>query len=92
MREPKLNHLTIDEAATAKLRATLARNKAVKITINVDTKSLRALKQMSRRTGVPYQGLVGRALTETMKRRASTELRLERLEREVKKMKRILVA
>lgn len=92
MREPKLNHLTIDEAATAKLRAALARNKTVKITINVDTKGLRALKQISRQTGVPYQALVNRALKETMKRRASTELRIERLEREIKKMKRILVA
>lgn len=92
MREPKLNHLTIDEVATAKLRAALARNKPVKITINVDTESLHALEQISRRTGVPYQALVGRALKETVNRRASTESRLDRLEREVKKMKRILVA
>lgn len=92
MREPKLNHLLIDEAAIARFRAALARNKAVKITIKVDTKSLHALKQMSRRTGVPYQALVGRVLKETMKKGASTESRLDRLEREVKKMKRILVA
>jgi predicted DNA binding CopG/RHH family protein len=92
MREPKLSRLTIDEAATAKVRAALARNTAVKITINVDTKSLSALKRISQQTGVPYQALVGRVLKETVNRRATTESRLDRLEREIKKMKRILVA
>jgi predicted DNA binding CopG/RHH family protein len=92
MREPQFNHLKIDEDSTAQLRAALAGKKPVKITIQVDTKSLRALKQISRQTGMPYQALVGQAFKETAHRRASTESRLDRLEQEVKKMKRILVA
>jgi predicted DNA binding CopG/RHH family protein len=92
MREPQITHLTIDEDATAQLRTALAGKKPVKITINVDTKSLSALKQISRQTGIPYQALVGRALKETAHRGASTEARLDRLEQEVKKMKRILAA
>lgn len=92
MREPSLRHLTIDEAATARLRAALARKKTVTVTINVDVKSVRALQQASRQTGVPYQALIGRVLKETTRRRATTESRLDRLEREVKRMKRILVA
>ena len=57
MREPKLDDLMVDETATARLRASLAREKAVKITVTIDT-SLHALRDASQRTGVPYQALV----------------------------------
>ena len=92
MREPKLDDLMVDEAASVQLRAALAREKAVKITIMIDTKSLHALREASLRTGVPYQALVSRVLKKGLKRRVTTESRLDRLEREVKRMKRILVA
>ncbi len=92
MREPRLDDLTVDEAASVQVRAALAREKAVKLTIMIDTKSLHALKEASRRTGVPYQALVGRALKTGLTRQVTTESRLDRLEREVKKMKRILVS
>jgi predicted DNA binding CopG/RHH family protein len=92
MREPRLGELTIDEAGTAKFRASLAGQKAVTITIHVDTKSLQGLKEVSRETGVPYQTLVGRVLRDAVKSKATTESRLDRLERELKRMKRILVA
>ena len=92
MREPRLDELMVDEAASVQLRAALTREKAVTLTIMIDTKSLHALKEASRRTGVPYQALVSRALKTGLTRRVTTESRLDRLEREVKKMKRILVA
>ena len=92
MREPRLDDLTVDEAASAQLRGALARDKAVKITVTIDTKSLHALREASRRTGVPYQALVSRVLKTGLTRRVTTESRLDRLEREVKRMKRILVA
>ncbi|MEP6890883.1 MAG: hypothetical protein ABI955_09355 [Nitrospirota bacterium] len=92
MREPKLDDLTVDEAASVQLRAALAREKGVTVTIMIDTKSLHALKEASRRTGVPYQALVSRALKTGLTRQVTTESRLDRLEREVKRMKRILVA
>jgi predicted DNA binding CopG/RHH family protein len=92
MREPRLDDLTVDEAATAHLRASLAREKSVKITITIDTTSLRALREVSRRTGVPYQALVSRVLNKGLTRQATMESRLDQLEREVKRMKRILVA
>ena len=66
--------------------------KTVKITVTIDTKSLHALREASRRTGVPYQALVSRVLKTGLTRRVTTESRLDRLEREVKRMKRILVA
>ena len=92
MREPKLDDLTVDEAASVQLRAALAREKAVKLIVMIDTKSLHALKEASRRTGVPYQALVSRVLKKGLTRGVTTESRLDRLEREVKRMKRILVA
>ena len=92
MREPRLDDLMVDEAASVQLRAALAREKAVKITIMIDTKSLQALREASRRTGVPYQALVSRVLKKGLTTRFTTESRLDRLEREVKRMKRILVA
>ncbi len=92
MREPKLDDLTVDEAATARLRASMAREKAVKITVTIDTKSLHALREASQRMGVPYQALVSRVLKKGLTRQATMESRLDQLEREVKRMKRILVA
>jgi predicted DNA binding CopG/RHH family protein len=92
MREPKLADLMVDETATARRRASLARQKAVKITVTIDTKSLHALRDASQRTGVPYQALVSRALKKSLTRQTTMESRLDHLEREVKRMKRILVA
>lgn len=92
MREPKLEDLTVDEAGTASLRAAVAREKAVKITITIDTNSLSALRKASQRTGVPYHALVSRVLKKDLARQTATESRLDQLEREVKRMKRILVA
>lgn len=92
MREPKLKDLTVDEAGTARLRTSVAQEKAVKITITIDTKSLSALRKASKRTGMPYYALVSRVLNKGIERQTATESRLDQLEREVKRMKRILVA
>ncbi len=92
MRPPRLGGMKIDKAGTAKIRAALAGDKTVKVTINIDAESLRSLKRISQRTGVPYQNLLARLMKESVKGRGSTESRLDRLERELKRMKRILVA
>jgi predicted DNA binding CopG/RHH family protein len=92
MREPKLGQLKIDEPGTAKLRAALAGGKAVRITINIKAKSLQALSKASQQTGVPYQALLSRLLKDGAKSRETTEARLDRLERELKRMKRDHVA
>ncbi len=92
MREPKLEDLTVDETGTVRRRAAVAREKAVKITITIDTNSLFALRKASQRTGVPYHALVSRVLKKDLARQTATESRLDQLEREVKRMKRILVA
>ncbi len=92
MREPKLKDLMIDEAGTARLRALVARGKTLKITITIDTKSLSALREASQRTGIPYHALVSRVLKKDLAKQTATESRLDQLEREVKRIKRIRVA
>ncbi len=92
MREPSLAQLKIDEAATERMRKAIAASKAVKITITLDRSSLKTLQELSRKTGVPYQDLIGKTVKDAMRRRITTDSRIDRLERELKKMKRMLVA
>ena len=92
MKQPKLADLRKDEVQTQKIRGAMKRGKAVKITINVDRETLDAVKRMATDTGIPYQRLVNRLLKESMKRLADRETRLDRLERELNRMKRKLAA
>ena len=92
MREPKLDDLVVDETATARLRASLARENSVKITITIDTKSLHALREASQRTGVPYQALVSQTLKKSLTKQATVGSKLEPLQHKVKRMKRAQVA
>lgn len=47
MRQPNLKDLSLDKTGTEKIRAGLAKTKNIKITINLDTKSLFALKEIA---------------------------------------------
>lgn len=92
MKQPNLKDLKLDETGTEKIRAALAKARNIKITINIDTKSLFALKAIARDTGIPYQRLFHALLKESLTKRESTESRLDRLEQELKKMKRQFAA
>ena len=91
MKQPKLSDLRLDQAGTRKIH-TAARKSFVKITINIDRDSLTLLRAMAKETGVPYQRLLNALLKEGLKGRETIQSRIERLEREVKKVKRYLVA
>jgi predicted DNA binding CopG/RHH family protein len=92
MKQPKLSNLQIDKVGTAELRAEMAKKKSIKITINIDADSLLTLKGIARDTGVPYQRLLNRLLKQGLKTRDTIETRLNRLEQELKKMKRAFAA
>ena len=92
MKQPKLNSLQIDKVGTEELRAELAKKKSIKITINIDADSLLTLKGIARDTGIPYQRLLNRLLKQGLKTRDTIETRLNRLEQELKKMKRAFAA
>jgi hypothetical protein len=66
----------------------MAKARKTKITINIDQDSLALLRTMSAKTGVPYQRLLNQILKRSLQGEKETESRLDRLEREVKKLKR----
>jgi predicted DNA binding CopG/RHH family protein len=92
MKHPPLSHLSIDRVATKKIRTALSKNNRVTITINLDSDSLTALKTRSRTTGIPYQQLLNTMLTSSVAQQESIQSRLNRLEQELRKIKRHVAA
>ena len=92
MKEPKLSELEIDEKGTRRIRREMATARSVKITINIDANNLEILRAKSAKTGVPYQRLLNRFLSQALHSDAETEPRLDRLEKEITKLKRKIVA
>ncbi len=92
MKQPKLSDLTIDTAGTRKIRAGMKKSPSVKITINIDAESLDTLRDEAARTGIPYQRLLNNILKEGLARQSETEDRLDRIEKELARIKKQLVA
>jgi predicted DNA binding CopG/RHH family protein len=92
MKQPNLSRLRIDRAATNKLRAELSKSKRVTITVNLDSDSLRALKTLSTKTGIPYQRLLRTLLAADAVQQETIHVRLNRLEQELRKIKRRVAA
>ena len=92
MKEPKLSDLGIDQKSTRQIRRRMAASKSVKITINIDKESLDNLRAKAAETGVPYQRLINRLLSRALRKDQESESRLTRLEKEVNKLKRKIVA
>jgi predicted DNA binding CopG/RHH family protein len=92
MKQPKLKNLKINAAETKKIRAAQKNKKSVKITINIDAETLTKVRKISKETGVPYQRLINKLLSESLERKAKTESRLDRLEKELNKLKDKLAA
>ena len=92
MREPKLKNLRVDVAETSKIRRSLKKQKSVKITTNLDADSLETLKKAASSSGVPYQRLINKILRESLKNTRATESRIDRIERELREVKRQLAA
>ena len=92
MREPKLKSLKVDIAESAKVRRGLKKQKSVKITINLDAGSLEAVKREASSSGIPYQRLLNRLLKESLASNRATESRIDRIERELREVKKRLVA
>jgi len=92
MKVPKTRDLKFDKAGTKFMRSKMAKAKTIKITINVDAASLAALKELAAKSGVPYQRLLNIILKEGLGRKDTVESRLERIERDLRKMKKALAA
>lgn len=92
MKQPNLSDLVLDQKGTNELRAKMAKTKKIKITINIDEDSLDTLREISEKSGAPYQKLLNQALREGLKKRLESESRLDRIERELEKLKKKVAA
>jgi predicted DNA binding CopG/RHH family protein len=92
MREPKVGDVEFDPKGTRQIRQRVARKNAIKITINIDAESLATLRAKSAKTGVPYQRLLNQVLKRGLQGESATETRLDRIEKELNRLKRRLVA
>lgn len=92
MKKPRMRDLTLDHAGTRAIRSEMARRGAVKITINVDADSLEKLKELSAESGVPYQRLLNSILRDRLATASTVQTRLDRIEKELARVKRQLAA
>lgn len=92
MKQPRLSNVKIDESGTKLIRRKMAGSKPIKITINIDGDTLATLRAKSAETGIPYQRLLNRLLTKALRNEQESKSRLDRLEQEVAKLKRRIVA
>lgn len=90
MKQPNVNSVIIDRAGTKTLRAKLKKTKNVKITINVDADSIGAISKHRGKNWPAYYRITGRILNTKFDDNAVA--RLERVERELKKLKRQIAA
>lgn len=92
MKQPNLRHLKIDHTATRKMQTALAKKDRITITIHLDTASLKSLQRLSKRSGIPYQRLFTMLLANNAAKRDSIQARLDRIEQELRKVKRHVAA
>jgi len=92
VKRPRISDLKVEAAGTRKLRAAMAGGGTVKITINVDAESLAKLKALSADSGVPYQRLLNRILRERLSSADTVHARLDRIEKDLARVKKTLAA
>ena len=89
-KQPKMSSLKIDRAGTQNLRAKLKKTKTIKIVINVNAGNLNSLSKYPGKQLAPYYQLLGQLLKTKLDDSASS--RLDRVERELKILKRHIAA
>jgi predicted DNA binding CopG/RHH family protein len=82
----------MDPKGTQDLRKQMSRTKKIKITINIDESSLGRLREIAEETGASYQKLLNQILKDGLVKRTSAESRLERLEKELERLKKKVAA
>ena len=92
MKQPKLDELIYASKETSEIRRRMVKVKKIKITINIDEDSLETLRNISEKSGAPYQKVLNQVLREGLNKRLESDSRLDRLERELEKIKRKVAA
>ena len=92
MKQPKLNDVGLNVTGTRKIRELAAKSQKIKITINIDKGSLDSLKEMALKTGGSYQKILNEIVKSGLEKRNDSECRLQKLEKEVAKIKKKIAA
>ena len=92
MKQPKLSELVLNVAGTKKIRDLAAKSQKIKITINIDKDSLDSLKEMALKTGGSYQKILNEIVKNGLEKRHDSESRLQKLEKEVARIKKKIAA
>ena len=92
MKQPKLSDLKIDTKGTKAIRKMMTKSKKIKITINVEEDLLREIRRMAESMGTPYQTLLNKVLKDAVLSKIEDGSRLDRLERELERLKKKLAA
>jgi predicted DNA binding CopG/RHH family protein len=92
MKKPNLKNLKIDESETKRIRSSMAHQKSIKITININAETLEKLKEIAEDSGVPYQRLINRTLADSLAAKTKANSRLDRMEKELAALKKKIAA
>lgn len=92
MKQPKLSDLKIDPKGTKAIRKMMTKSKKIKITINVEEDLLLEIRRMAESMGTPYQTLLNKVLKDAVLSKIEDGSRLDRLERELERLKKKLAA
>jgi predicted DNA binding CopG/RHH family protein len=92
MKQPKLSNMVLDKKGTKRMRVKATKTNKVKITINIDLENLESLKAIAVKSGASYQKLLNQILKEGLSKKTSSETRLDRLEKEMEKLRKKIAA
>ena len=92
MKEPKVSDVQLDAKSTKAVRKMMAKSKKIKITINLDENLLLQIRKMADSMGTPYQTLLNKVLKDAVSSKINEGSRLDRLERELARLKKKIAA
>jgi predicted DNA binding CopG/RHH family protein len=92
MKQPKLADLKVDVIGTRAMRKRMAKAKKIKITINLDEDILTHIRSLAEGAGLPYQTFLNRLLRDAAEKKQDQETRLDRIEKELIKLKKQFAA
>ncbi|MDD1444116.1 hypothetical protein MEO93_28010 [Dolichospermum sp. ST_sed3] len=69
-----------------------AKTSKVKITINIDLENIEALKALALKSGASYQKLLNQILADGLSKKSVSESRLDRIEKELARLRKKLAA
>ncbi len=88
----RIKNLKYSAAETKRVRSVAAHQRSIKITININAQTLAELRAIANETGIPYQRLINRTLSESLATKTATKSRLDDIEKQLKAIQKKLAA